>query len=163
MLALVLLLLAGCATSPQPIVGKVTTVAKSEPPEHPAFVIASADPSGAIPSVAEEILVTQLEQKMLALGYAKSESVATANVGVVYRYVYPSWLQITVLDGAKARELIRTRQPPSDSIIAWQGDAYHTAGYASRESLSRHLLDVLFLYYGKTVTDQPFERAPRPR
>ena len=163
MLALALLLLAGCATSPQPIVGKVTTVAKSEPPEHPAFVIASADPSGAIPSVAEEILVTQLEQKMLALGYAKAESVAAANVGVVYRYVYPSWLQITVLDGAKARELIRTRQPPSDSIIAWQGDAYHTAGYASRESLSRHLLDVLFLYYGKTVTDQPFERAPRPR
>ncbi len=167
LLGLVVLSLANCSSI---LSGTVSAVYYNGPPQPPEFTVISQDPL----SLTDRTISARIEAKMSERGYRKAMSPETANVGVLYKYTidplgnvqnipdfpiyttYPRRFMIAVID-------LRKSKLPDKPEFLWQGEVYSLGESTNLSVLAPDFIDVLFEYFGTTISNKEFSKRIEPR
>jgi hypothetical protein len=167
LLGLVALSLANCSSI---LSGTVSAVHYNGPPQPPEFTVLSQDPL----SLTDRNISARIEAKMSERGYRKAMSPETANVGVLYKYsidplgnvqnipdfpiytTYPRRFMIAVID-------LRKSKLPDKPEFLWQGEVYSLGESTNLSVLAPDFIDVLFEYFGTTISNKEFSKRIEPK
>lgn len=166
-LGMVAFSLASCSSI---LSGTVSAVFYNEPPQPPLFTVISQDPL----SLTDRTISVRIEAKMSERGYRKSLSPEAATVGVLYKYsidplgnvqnipdypiytTYPRRFMIAVID-------LRKSKLPDKPEFLWQGEVYSLGESTNLSVLAPDFIDVLFEYFGTTISNKEFSKRIEPK
>lgn len=167
LLGLVAFSLASCSSI---LSGTVSAVFYNEPPQPPVFTVISQDPL----SLTDRTISARIEAKMSERRYRKAISPEAANVGVLYKYsidplgsvqnvpdfpiytTYPRRFMIAVID-------LRKSKLPDKPEFLWQGEVYSMGESTNLSVLAPDFIDVLFEYFGTTISNKEFSKRIEPK
>ena len=162
LLGLVACSLVSCSAT---LSGTVSAVFYTEPPQPPIFTVIYQDPF----SLTDRTISARIEAKMSERGYRKAMSLEAATVGVLYKYsidplgnvqnipefpiytTYPRRFMIAVID-------LRKSKLPDKPEFLWQGEVYSLGDSTNLSVLAPDFIDVLFEYFGTTISNKEFSK-----
>jgi Domain of unknown function (DUF4136) len=162
-------LLIGCV--PSMLRGRVSTVSYRAVPEKSTFAVHSQNTIG----LTDRNIVRLIEQKLTERGYRKADSIAGADILVIYAYdvgqgttrissqpdpvfgghaissdtAYPRSFEIALID-------VKNSPNPKKPEIVWQAELHSSGSVSDMSRLAADFIDVIFEHYGTTVDNKLF-------
>jgi Domain of unknown function (DUF4136) len=162
-------LLIGCV--PSMLRGRVSTVSYRAVPEKSTFAVHSQNTI----RLTDRNIVRLIEQKLTERGYRKADSIAGADILVIYAYgvgqgttrissqpdpvfgghaissdtAYPRPFEIALID-------VKNSPDPKKPEIVWQAELHSSGSVSDMSRLAADFIDVIFEHYGTTVDNKLF-------